>query len=328
MRGSASSWVVSLALWVMGVGPLTSQEVEAPIVESGLAQVRGLQLEYFEFGSSGLPVVWIQDHHDNFRASTFGQEFAEQWVAFLRRFADSFRLIAPVRRGWGGSGDPGHGFDVATQAEDVLGLLDAKGIDRAVFVGRTIATQEVMWIAEHHPERAIALVFLGTPFTTGTDKRVPPSPAVDRWTEMYNRACDVGAGVEADRRLTPRNAYRAHFYHDPGLTIDVPALLILHPVVDREGMNLRRLDRAEAGQIDRSCHLETQAYFDELGRDSVRLSELREIFARESGALEDVRRALRDVFGERLTIVWGSGESGFEPWYPPLRTFLDGLTER
>ena len=263
-----------------------------------------------------------------FRASTFDRETAEQWVAFLRRFADSFRVIAPVRRGWGASGDPGYGFDVATQAEDVLGLLDAKGIDRAVFVGRTIATQEVMWIAEHHPERVIGAVFLGTPFTAGTDKRVPPSPAVDRWTEMYNRACDVGAGTEADRRLTPRNAYRAHFYHDAGVTIDVPALLFLHPLVDREGMNLRRLAWVEAGQVNRACDPETQAYFDELGQDSVRLSELRDIFAGEAGALEDVRRALRAAFGEGLTVVWGSGEFGVEPWYSPVRNFLDGLTLR
>jgi pimeloyl-ACP methyl ester carboxylesterase len=322
------SLAVTLAAWTVGQGSLAAQQVEVPIVESSLVQVLGLQMEYFEFGDSGLPVVWIQDHHDMFRASTFGPEDARQWVAFLRRFSDSFRVIAPVRRGWGASEDPGYGFDVATQAEDVLGVLDALGIEKAVFVGRTIATQEVMWIAEHHPERTIGTVFLGTPFTTGTDKRVPPSPAVDRWTEMYNRACDVGAGAEADRRLAPRNSYRAHFYHNADQAIDVPALVVLHPQVDREGMNLRRLDRVAAGQIDRACHPETQAYFDQLAQDSVRLSELRNTFVQESSALEDVRRAMGEAFGDNLTMIWGDGEMGVEPWYQPMRTFLEGLAVR
>lgn len=98
--------------------PLAAQDAQAPIVDARFADVGGLRLEYFAFGDSGIPVVWVQDHHDYFREATFGPEQAEEWVAFLERFADAFRVLAPVRRGWGASDDPGYGFDVATQAED------------------------------------------------------------------------------------------------------------------------------------------------------------------------------------------------------------------
>ncbi|MDX1428677.1 MAG: hypothetical protein R3282_00255 [Rhodothermales bacterium] len=45
---------------------------------------------------------------------------------------------------------------------------------------------------------------------------------------MTNRiACDIGIGDEADRRLQPRNAFRAHFMEDSDVRIDIPALLVL-----------------------------------------------------------------------------------------------------
>lgn len=320
--------IFSLA-W-LGQGALSAQEPDTPIVESSSALVRGVPIEYFEFGDSGLPVVWIQDHHDMFRASTFGRESVELWASFLRRFSDSFQVIAPVRRGWGASGDPGYGFDVATQAEDVLGLLDVMGIDKAVFVGRTFATQDVMWIVEHHPERALGAVFIGTPFIRGTDKFVAATtPALTQWETMHNRAaCDVGVGREVDRRLSPRNSYRPHFFHDRDMRIDVPALAYLYPQAG-QGLNSRRLDWVMSGRLggDEECDPEARAYFAALRSDSVLFEELRATFAGEADVIADVREALREAFGERITMFWAEG-MGVESWYAPIRAFLDGLTAR
>lgn len=316
-----------LAFAAFTVPPLAAQDTQAPIIGARFAEANGITLEYFAFGDAGMPVVWVQDHHDYFRAATFGQELAEEWVALMERFADSFRVLAPVRRGWGASGDPGHGFDVATQSEDLLGLLGALEIDRAVFVGRTLATQELTWIAEHHPERVIGLVYLGTPMVWS----LPPDTEVERFAAMYNRAaCDIGGGgEEASRRLRPRGAYRAHFMDDPDLRIDIPTLLHLHPLVDRQGMNLRRLDWLERLVEDDNCgDDESKEYFGALAQDESRLAHLRRAFAGEAEALERVRDAMRRAFGDRLTVVWGPDEFGFEPWYSDVRPFLEGLAGR
>ena len=318
-----------LAVAVSTVPPIAAQDAQAPIIEAQFAEANGITLVYFAFGDAGMPVVWVQDHHDYFRAATFGQEQAEEWVAFLERFADSFRVLAPVRRGWGASGDPGHGFDVATQSEDILGLLDALGIDRAVFVGRTLATQELTWIAEHHPERVIGLVYLDTPMVWS--EALPPDPEVERFAAMYDRmACDIGGGgEEATRRLRPRGAYRAHFMDDPDLQIDIPTLLHLHPLVDRQGMNLRRLGWLERLAEDNDCgDDEAKAYFGALAQDESRLAHLRRAFTGEAEALDRVRDAMRRAFGDRLTVVWGPDEFGLEPWYSDVRPFLEGLAGR
>lgn len=331
MRSPILLLAIGIGVATSSAAPLAAQDAQSPIVDARFADVGGLRLEYFAFGDSGIPVVWVQDHHDYFRQATFGLEQAEEWVAFLKRFADAFRVLAPVRRGWGASDDPGYGFDVATQAEDLLGLLDNLGIERAIFVGRTIATQDLTWIAEHHPERVIGLVYLGTPHVTGTGQFATPSPAVKRWAEMYNRAaCDIGVGSEVDRRLQPRNAFRAHFVEDSDVRINIPTLLSLHPLIDREGHNLRRLDWLEAGELggDQQCDAEARAYFEELARSPARIAELRRAFQEEANGLVRVQEAMERAYGDRLTVVWEPGGFGLEQWYSTIRPFLESLQQQ
>lgn len=303
--------------------PLAAQDRQLPTTRSKFADLRNLRLEYFEFGESGIPLVFVQDHHDYFRL-----EQAEEWSAFLGRFADSFRVLAPVRRGWGESDDPGYGYDVATQSEDILSLLDALGVGRAVFIGGTLATQELTWITEHHRERVIGLVYLGTPFTQTGDS--VDDPEVERFGEMYGRlSCDIsGGGDEVDQRLQPREAWRAHFMDDPDLFIDVPTLLYLHTFVDRVSFNLRRLDRLEAGEFgDEWCDEAAQAYFTSLAHDRARLTRLRRAFQEEGNRLLRVHAAMERAFGDQLTVVWDDSpySEAIETWYRIIRPFVEDL---
>src|SRR5690606_35291200 len=148
--------LVSCAIAAPAMGQLAPQ---APLADSKRAELSGLALEYFEFGTaSGLPVVFLQDFHDYFRA-----EEAPLWRRFLSRFGDTHRVLAPVRRGYGAADDSHWGFDVATQGDDIVRFLDALGIRQAVLVGRVPATQEMVWLAEHHPQRLAGLVFIERP---------------------------------------------------------------------------------------------------------------------------------------------------------------------
>ncbi|MEJ2239889.1 MAG: hypothetical protein P8X82_16490, partial [Gemmatimonadales bacterium] len=197
----------------------------------------------------------------------------------------------------------------------------------AVFVGRTLATQDIIWIAEHHPERAAGLVVLGTPFT-GQSRE--PGVGEERWRAMYNRlSCDIGVGEEVDTRLEPRSSYRAHFIDDPDASIDIPTLLSLHPLIDRSGFDLLRLDRLEAGQLlgAEPCDAEAAEYFEALANDPTGIAELRRAFQAQATALEAVHAAMEGAFGEQLTIVWEEGGNGL-PWYPLIRPFLEGLAIR
>ncbi|HSM06524.1 MAG TPA: alpha/beta hydrolase [Longimicrobiales bacterium] len=310
-----SRWgLVFLAALALGgcTKPIGAQDNPADALDHRFAEVDGVRIEYFRFGEAGPPIVLIQDHHDYFHEVYGPGEYDElrAWIGFLEDLGQSHRVIAPVRRGWGESDAPGYGYDVATQAEDVLGLMDHLGIRKAVLVGRTLATQELTWIAEHHPDRLMGLAYVGTPLGHLPD--ADPSLEVTRFGEMYNRvACDIGGGdgEEIDARLDPRRGWRAHFTLDDTQRIAIPTLLLLHPFFDRVSMASRRLDRIEAwapddfGDPDRWCDEEARAYFTALSRDPERVASLRQAFQQVDG-LSRTQEAMRRAFGPYLSVVW------------------------
>ena len=302
---------VVLALFLVAV-PLLGQDDPAATLEHRFADIDSLRIEYFEFGRTGTPIILIQDHHDYFHEVYGPDEWDElqEWIDFLNEMGRNYRVVVPVRRGWGESDDPGYGYDVATQAEDILGLMGRLGIPEAVLLGRTLATQEMTWIAEHHPERVLGLAYWGTPIGHLPDP--DPTAEVTRFAEMYNRrACDIGGGEgeEIDARLEPRRGWQAHFTRDRSLRIAIPTVLILHPVFDRVSMASRRLDRIEAwapddfGDPDGWCDEEARTYFTELSRDSERITSLRQAFEG-LDALARTQEAMRRAFGSYLTVVW------------------------
>ena len=193
---------------------------QPPLPDSRFADLGDLRLEYFEFGTpSGPPIVYPQDFHDYFRL-----EEAEDHRAYLQRFGDQYRVIAPVRRGYGASDDPHWGFDVATLGQDVIRLMNTLGIQKAVLVGRIPATQEMTYLAEHHPDRIAGLAFIDYPMVMN-DMR---DPEIRAWSEAFWKgACDLGDRAVA---LTgPRASWQPDFLTDTTRRVALPALVLTFP---------------------------------------------------------------------------------------------------
>jgi 3-oxoadipate enol-lactonase len=85
-----------------------------------------------------------------------GRMWAPQWAAWQTRFA----LTRLDLRGFGRSGPAVGSF---SHAADVLGVLDAGGIDRAVVVGASFGGLVALDLAAAHPERVAALVLADPP---------------------------------------------------------------------------------------------------------------------------------------------------------------------
>ena len=84
------------------------------------------------------------------------------WREFAPRFADRWHVIAPDQRGHGRSPHAEtYSFDLV--ADDLHGLLDASGIERAVLVGHSMGGVAAYRYAERHPERVAALVLAEAP---------------------------------------------------------------------------------------------------------------------------------------------------------------------
>jgi len=79
-----------------------------------------------------------------------------------------FRAVAPDLRGFGRSSIYAQHGDYAQEliVSDMIGLLDALGRDKAVWVGHDWGSAVVWNIASHHPERCHAVASLCVPYYT------------------------------------------------------------------------------------------------------------------------------------------------------------------
>ena len=95
----------------------------------------------------------------------------DSWRSYapvLHLLPSSVRAIAASQRGHGDSDKPATGYRVEDFADDVVPLLDALGIERAVVAGHSGSCLVARRVAIDHPERVAGLVLEASP-TTLTD---------------------------------------------------------------------------------------------------------------------------------------------------------------
>jgi microsomal epoxide hydrolase/non-specific protein-tyrosine kinase len=94
-------------------------------------------------------------------------ELAWSWRHQMQPLADAgFRAIAPDQRGYGGSDrpEPAQAYDIHHLTGDLVGLLDALGVEKAVFVGHDWGGFVVWAMPVLHPERTAGVVGVNTPY--------------------------------------------------------------------------------------------------------------------------------------------------------------------
>jgi pimeloyl-ACP methyl ester carboxylesterase len=109
-----------------------------------------VKLEVLDWGGSGETMVLLTGLGDN----------AHVYDYFAFQFTDFFHVIGITRRGWLPSSQPENGYDVETRAADDIKVLDALGIKKAVFVGRSVSGSELTKIAVKYPNYVDKLVYL------------------------------------------------------------------------------------------------------------------------------------------------------------------------
>jgi pimeloyl-ACP methyl ester carboxylesterase len=122
-----------------------------------LVETNGVVLSVYEAGDASAPAVLFSHGFP---------ELAYSWRHQLPALADAgFRAIAPDQRGYGGSGRPDgvDDYDIFHLTGDLVGVLDALEIDRAVFVGHDWGGIIVWQMPFLHRERVAGVVGLNTP---------------------------------------------------------------------------------------------------------------------------------------------------------------------
>lgn len=116
----------------------------------------GIDLHFVEQGE-GFPVVLCHG-------------FPELWYSWRHQIpalaGAGLRAIAPDLRGYGESGKPAatEDYDIQHLVGDVIGLLDAQGLEKAVLAGHDWGSIVVWSAAVMHPERVERLISLNVPY--------------------------------------------------------------------------------------------------------------------------------------------------------------------
>jgi pimeloyl-ACP methyl ester carboxylesterase len=106
--------------------------------------------------------------------------FPELWYSWrhqLNALADAgYRAVAPDQRGYGRTDRPQavEDYDIVHLTDDLTGLLDELGEQRAVFVGHDWGAVVVWHLALMHPERVAGVVGMSVPFVPR-----PPLPPIE-----------------------------------------------------------------------------------------------------------------------------------------------------
>lgn len=156
-------------------------------------------------------------------------ELAFSWRHQIRDLPKrGYRVIAPDQRGYGltDAPKPTEAYDIENLCADLIGLLDAKGVDKAVFCGHDWGGIIVWQFALRHPDRVAGVIGVNTPFMP----RPPADPiAIMRkrmGDEMYivhfqkpNEADDVlGADAAKTMSLFMRRPMDGMFGDSAGLS--------------------------------------------------------------------------------------------------------------
>lgn len=159
-----------------------------------LIDVNGTTLFFDETGSRGAaPVVF---------SNSLGTTL-EMWEAQARAFAGRYRVIRYDTRGHGRSPASAAPVTIDTLGDDLAGLLDALGIEKAHVVGLSLGGMTAQNLAIRHPGKVASLVLMAT---------APALPPPETWETRAQAVLRDGmaaiAGPLLGRWFTPAFAER------------------------------------------------------------------------------------------------------------------------
>ncbi|HZV82192.1 MAG TPA: alpha/beta fold hydrolase [Geobacteraceae bacterium] len=113
--------------------------------------INGISLAYDDCGT-GLPLLLIHGFPLSRRI----------WAPQLEELQGTFRIIAPDLRGFGESDVPEGPYSMDIFADDMIGLLDHLGIDRAAVCGMSMGGYILLNMLDRYPQRVRAACFMVT----------------------------------------------------------------------------------------------------------------------------------------------------------------------
>ncbi len=91
-----------------------------------------------------------------------GNNSLENWYELIKRLQHRYRIVSVDMRNHGKSDKPRERFEIGRMADEVAGMMDAVGIDRAAVAGFSMGGMIAQELAHRHPHRVSRMVLMGT----------------------------------------------------------------------------------------------------------------------------------------------------------------------
>jgi pimeloyl-ACP methyl ester carboxylesterase len=165
------------------------------------------------------------------------------WASVADVLAPAHRLLAYDLRGRGESDKPDKGYSLAHHGDDLIGLLDHFGLERAVLVGHSLGAHIAVRFAAVHPERVAKLVLVDGGIDVRAEVLDSLRPAINRLGVEFP-SLDVFLGFV---RMLPMFEGRWNDYLERYFRYDVEVLptgtvrsKASRPAIEEEIANLER----------------------------------------------------------------------------------------
>lgn len=146
----------------------------------GYVESNGIKLHYLDYGGEGPTLVLAHGLTAN----------AHSFEGLVAGLEGSMQVIAVDLRGRGLSDKPASGYSLQDHACDMLGLLDALGLDEVMFGGHSYGGALAYAMAAEYPERITRCI--------GIDAPAVPDPAIlDQIQPVLDRLEVIFPSIEA-----------------------------------------------------------------------------------------------------------------------------------
>jgi pimeloyl-ACP methyl ester carboxylesterase len=151
---------------------------------SGYTRVNGIRIHFLEWGDSGSSIVLLHGLYDD----------AGVWKSLAPQLATDSHVVAPDRRGTGGSDIPKTGYDAKTLISDLAALIRNLKLGPVTLVGHSAGAEIALRVAAEHPEMIRSLIMIDGGFWPAKNMGLAATPAAPcsnpkecaRWLALEN----------------------------------------------------------------------------------------------------------------------------------------------
>lgn len=139
-------------------------------------------MEYTRVDTNGISLHVVQDGPESGPLVVLLHGFPDFWYGWRRQIPAlakaGYRVWAPDQRGYNRSQKPAGvaSYRIQELGTDILGLVEAAGVEKAYLVGHDWGAAAGWWLAEHYPERIARFVPINVPHGSIMSRHLRRSP--------------------------------------------------------------------------------------------------------------------------------------------------------